>query len=171
MYLTDLRSHMVSTIGGNLSSIHLQCLLWSPYWVLPKGFKDIAGSDSTDKTLKKKKKNAALFLFYQHRCKAWSNCGPITPTGREKGRLAGPGPPPGCSATALVSTWLCPLSASQRPRWMGVNWNQFPLSDTINGVACGKVWRGGGGGRGPLVTDPAAQACLEFATWNWPLWQ
>lgn len=50
-------------------------------------------------------------------------------------------------------------------RWMRVNWNQFPLSDTINGVA-----RTGqeGGGRGPLVTDPAAQACQEFATWNLP---
>lgn len=50
-------------------------------------------------------------------------------------------------------------------RWMGVNWNQFPLSDTINGVAQGGQE---GGSRRPLVTDPAAQACQEFATWNLP---
>lgn len=50
-------------------------------------------------------------------------------------------------------------------RWMGVNWNQFPLSDTINGVAQGGQE---GGSRRPLVTDPAVQACQEFATWNLP---
>lgn len=47
--------------------------------------------------------------------------------------------------------------------WIGVNWNQFLLSDTINGVAQT-------GQRGAycrlLVTDPAAQTCLEFAIWN-----
>lgn len=31
-------------------------------------------------------------------------------------------------------------------RWMGVNWNQFPLSDTINGVAQEGGWGLGRGG-------------------------
>lgn len=38
----------------------------------------------------------------------------------------GTGPPPGCSAFALVSTWLCPLSASQRAaEWGSIETNSF----------------------------------------------
>lgn len=36
------------------------------------------------------------------------------------------GPPPGCSALALVSTWLCPLSASQRAaEWGSIETNSL----------------------------------------------
>lgn len=79
----------------------------------------------------------------QQWCKAWSSwnirpksqCVCVCVLGGKETRLLGTGPPPGCSELALVSTWLCPLSATQRGRWMGVNWNQFLLSQTINGVA------------------------------------
>lgn len=99
------------------------------------------------------------FLFYHHRCKAWSD-----PWERREmvgedwttSRLLSPS----ISLHVAVS-FVC----QSKGCWMGVNWNQFPLSDTINGVA-----RTGqkGGCSGPLVTDPAAQACQEFATWNLP---
>lgn len=40
--------------------------------------------------------------------------------------MMGTGPPPGCSALALVSTWLCPLSASQRAaEWGSIETNSF----------------------------------------------
>ena len=46
--------------------------------------------------------------------------------GSGQGRLAGTGPPPGCSALALVSTWLCPLSASQRAaEWGSIETNSL----------------------------------------------
>ena len=46
--------------------------------------------------------------------------------GRGKTRLVGTGPPPGCSALALVSTWLCPLSASQRAaEWGSIETNSL----------------------------------------------
>lgn len=99
------------------------------------------------------------FLFHQHRCKAWSDPWER----REKvggdwttSRLLSPS----ISLHVAVS-FVC----QSKGRWMGVNWNQFPLSDTINGVA---RTRQKGGGHRPLVTDPAAQACQEFATWNLP---
>lgn len=38
----------------------------------------------------------------------------------------GIGPPPGCSALALVSTWLCPLSGSQRAaEWGSIETNSL----------------------------------------------
>lgn len=38
----------------------------------------------------------------------------------------GTGPPPGCSALTLVSTWLCPLSASQRAaEWRSIETNSL----------------------------------------------
>lgn len=46
--------------------------------------------------------------------------------GRGERRLAGHGPPPGCSAWALVSTWLCLLSASQRAaEWGSIETNSL----------------------------------------------
>lgn len=46
--------------------------------------------------------------------------------GRRESSLAGTGPPPGCSALALVSTWLCPLSASQRTaEWGSIETNSL----------------------------------------------
>lgn len=46
--------------------------------------------------------------------------------GRRERRLVGTGPPPGCSALALVSTWLCPLSASQRAaEWGSIETNSL----------------------------------------------
>lgn len=40
--------------------------------------------------------------------------------------LLGTGPPPGCSGRALVSTWLCPLSASQRAaEWGSIETNSL----------------------------------------------
>lgn len=97
------------------------------------------------------KHSIAGSCLIQQWCKAWSSWN-IRPRNQSVGRrgggggketrLLGTGPPPGCSELALVSTWLCPLSATQRGRWMGVNWNQFLLSETINGVA--QTGQGGG---------------------------
>lgn len=48
------------------------------------------------------------------------------PMGEEGRRLVGTGPPPGCSVLALVSTWLCPLSASQRAtEWGSIETNSL----------------------------------------------
>lgn len=46
--------------------------------------------------------------------------------GKGQKRTTGNGPPPGCLALALVSTWLCPLSASQRAaEWGSIETNSF----------------------------------------------
>lgn len=46
--------------------------------------------------------------------------------GKRQKKTMGNGPPPGCSARALVSTWLCPLSASQRAaEWGSIETNSF----------------------------------------------
>lgn len=48
------------------------------------------------------------------------------PMGEEERRPVGHGPPPGCSVQALVSTWLCPLSASQRAdEWGSIETNSL----------------------------------------------
>lgn len=48
------------------------------------------------------------------------------PGGKGQRKMMGTGPPPGCSALALVSTWLCPLSASQRAaEWGSIETNSF----------------------------------------------
>lgn len=83
--------------------------------------------------------------------------------GRGKRRPVGPGPPPGCSAPALVSTWLCPLSASQR----AAEWGSIETNSLCRTQLMGLPGLGGrGGGCRSVVTDPGAQACWEFATWN-----
>lgn len=87
------------------------------------------------------------------------------PRGKGQRKMMGTGPPPGCSALALVSTWLCPLSASQRAaEWGSIETNSFCRTQLMGLPRPGRK----GGCRGPLVTDPAAQACQEFATWNLP---
>lgn len=64
--------------------------------------------------------------FHQHWCKAWSSQSMIRPMREERKVLVGTGPPPGCSALALVSTWLCPLSASQRAaEWGSIETNSL----------------------------------------------
>lgn len=84
--------------------------------------------------------------------------------GRGKRRPVGPGPPPGCSTPALVSTWLCLLSASQRPaEWGSIETNSLCRTQLMG--LPGLDGRGGSGCRS-VVTDPGAQACREFATWN-----
>lgn len=76
----------------------------------------------------------------------------------------GTGPPPGCSEPALVSTWLCPLSATQR----AVEWGSIETNSFCRTQLMGLPRLGGGGHRGALVTDPAAQTCQECTTWNLP---
>lgn len=77
----------------------------------------------------------------------------------------GTGPPPGCSELALVSTWLCPLSATQRAvEWGSIETNSFCRTQLMGLPRLGR----GGGHSGSLVTDPAAQTCQECTTWNLP---
>lgn len=100
--------------------------------------------------------------FYRHRCRSWSSWSLIRPMGEE-----GAGRGAWTTSRLLTSSISLHVAVSfvcqSKTHWMGVNWNQFPLSDTINGDAWSVQE---GGARGSVVTDPDAQACQELTTWN-----
>lgn len=65
-------------------------------------------------------------MFHQHCSKAWSS------QSMRRGGLAGTGWAPGCSALTLVSTWLCPLFASQRAaEWRSIETNSLCRTQLI----------------------------------------
>lgn len=139
--------------GLNATGLHIQtnmCRVFSQLisrglnvpraQVLDKGLEGTEGSASANGlwNIRFSRQNLfrSGFLFYQHWCKAWSH--PWERTEMVGGdwttsRLLSPS----ISLHVAVS-FVC----QSKGRWMRVNWNQFPLSDTINGVA--RRRRGGG---------------------------
>lgn len=121
---------------------------WAWTWVLHNGLKEITGD------------TRGLWIWFprpnlqSHSCAV--SCFISTDArydqtpGREERRLVRTGPPPGCSALALVSTWLCPLSASQKAaEWGSIETNSLCRTQLMGLPGLGR--KGGAAGLWLLI--------------------